>query len=75
MSATTHVLHKDKTEKPSSGNGDSPSLGPTLTAEVCVEGRPTQALLDTGSPVSIVSIEFLIQTLMEVNKGENSKEE
>ena len=27
------------------------------------EGRPVQALLDTGSPVTIVSLEFLLQTL------------
>ena len=38
-------------------------LGPTLTAEVKFEGRPVQALLDTGSPVTIVSLEFLLQTL------------
>ena len=38
-------------------------LGPTLTAEMKFEGRPVQALLDTGSPVTIVSLEFLLQTL------------
>ena len=38
-------------------------LGPTLTAEVKIEGRPVQALLDTGSPVTIVSLEFLLETL------------
>ena len=71
---TTHVLQKDNTEHPSGVNGDSPSLGCTLTAEVCVEGQPTKALLDTGSPVSIISIEFLLQALLNLNK-EKSKEE
>lgn len=39
-------------------------LGPSITAEVEVEGVPVQALLDTGSPVTIVSLEFLIQALL-----------
>ena len=64
---TTHVLQKDNTEHPLGENGDNPSLGPTLTAEVCVEGRPIKALLDTGSP-SIISIEFLLQALLNLNK-------
>ena len=65
---TTHVFQKDNTEHPLGENGDSPSLGPTLTAEVCVEGRLTKALLDTGSPVTIISIEFLLQALLNLNK-------
>ena len=71
---TTNVLQKDNTEHSLGENGDSPSLGPTLTAEVYVEGRPTKALLDTGSPVSIISIEFLLQALLNLNK-EKPKEE
>ena len=38
-------------------------LGPTLTTTVCVEGQPVTALLDTGSPVSIVSLEVFLQVL------------
>ena len=34
-----------------------PSLGPTISAKVVLEGRPTKALVDTGSPVTIVSID------------------
>ena len=70
---TTHVLQKD-TEHPLSENEDGPSLGPTLAVEVCVEGQPTKALLDTGSPVSIVSIEFLLHALLNLNI-ERPKEE
>ena len=55
-------------------NEDGPSLGPTLAVKVCVEGQPTKALLDTGSPVSIVSIEFLLHALLNLNI-ERPKEE
>ena len=68
VSATTHVL---QTEQPINKEEGSP----TLTAKVWVEGRPTQALLDTGSPVSIVSIDFLCQALIEIDKETKSKEE
>ena len=71
---TTDVLQKDNTKHPLGENKDSPSLCPTLTAEVCVEGRPTKALLDTGSSVSIISIEFLLQVLLNLNKEKPKKE-
>ena len=35
-------------------------LGPTLTAEVELEGSCVNALLDTGSPVTIASLEYLL---------------
>lgn len=35
-------------------------LGPSLTAEVQIEGCPVSALLDTGSPATIASLEFLL---------------
>ena len=38
-------------------------LGLTPTAEVNFEGTNVQALLDTGSPVTIVSAKFLFQAL------------
>ena len=44
-------------------NSGSPQLGPTLTAEIQIEGCPVTALLDTGSPATIVSLEFLLRTL------------
>ena len=38
-------------------------LWPKLTVEVVLEGAPVRALLNTGSPVSIISIAFLLQAL------------
>ena len=47
-----------------SANGDEGnSLGPTLSACVVFEGIPVEALLDTGSPVTIVSMRFLLEAL------------
>ena len=40
---------------------DNPHLGPIIYLEVQLEGIPVQALLDTGSPATIVSLEFLIE--------------
>ena len=70
---TTHVLQRD-TEHPLNENKVGPSLGSTLAGEVYVEGQPTKALLDTGSPVSIILIEFLLQALLNLNI-EGPKEE
>ena len=42
-----------------------PSLGPTISVEVVLEGRPSKALVDTGSPVTIVSIDCLLEALFE----------
>ena len=38
-------------------------LGPILTALIEVEGETTEALLDTGSPVTIIRLETLLQLL------------
>ena len=40
---------------------DNPHLGPIIHSEVQLDGIPVQALLDTGSPATIVSLEFLIE--------------
>lgn len=46
------------------GKGPSgATLGPTLSATVSFEGVPVSALLDSGSPVTIVSLSFLLQAL------------
>ena len=56
VAATMHVLTgKDR---------DGSSVGPTPTVEVLFEGVPTHALLDTGSPVTIVSLNFVLQALV-----------
>ena len=71
--ATTHVLQKDM-EHPLNKNEDGPSICLNLAAEVCLEDHPTRAFLDTGSPVSIISIDFLLQALLNLN-NERPKEE
>ena len=44
-------------------------LRPTPTTTVDVEGSPAQALIDTGSPVTIISLEFLVKALAQNLKG------
>jgi len=53
---TMHILEPD-------GSADGLVLGPTLFVEVLLEGQPVKALVDTGSPVTIVSIKCLLVTL------------
>ena len=38
-------------------------LGSVLTSAVEVGGEPVEALLDTGLPVTIISLEWLLQVL------------
>ena len=38
-------------------------LGPTVMAQVNVEGRSIQALVDTGSPATIVALDTVVQIL------------
>ena len=42
----------------------SGKLGPVLTLIVEVQGEPVEALIDIGSPVTIVSLEWLLQLLV-----------
>ena len=59
-----------------SANGDKRnSLGPTLSAHVEFEGSPVKALLDTGSPVTIVSMRFLLQALAKQKPREQDSTE
>ena len=37
------------------------TLGPTPTSEILLDGMPTAALVDTGSPVSFVSLTFFLE--------------
>ena len=50
-------------------------LGLTPTTEVNFEGTNVQALLDTGSPVTIVSAKFLFQTLAKHRLPDQTVEE
>ena len=52
----TQVL-KTVSAEPGGGTG---RLGPCDVAEVSVNGVPTKALVDTGSPATIVALEFVI---------------
>ena len=40
-----------------------PRLGPTVFAPISVNGVSTEALVDTGSPAAIVSLEFVLSVL------------
>ena len=41
----------------------SPNLGPTVFVSVEVNGVNTNALVDTGSPATIISLEYILQIL------------
>ena len=66
--ATMRVLQTDSKETGS-------DLGPTLSVEVDFEGSPVNALLDTGSPVSIVFLQFLLQALARQKPNEQDPTE
>ena len=56
-----HVLAaKGKPEGP-------PTLGPTVLVNVLLEGHPVKALVDTTSPITIVSIDYL-QDILAANQ-------
>ena len=50
-------------------------LGPVINAQVELEGVTTNALLDTGSPATIVSLEFLIKARLKQKPANQSREE
>jgi len=52
QTAVTHVMEQKDELK-------NPALGPAFHVEVLLEGHPVKALVDTGSPVTIVSITCL----------------
>ena len=62
-SVTTNVLHGSQDNPEEGKKMGRPIQGPIVEAEIYLEGHPTKALIDTGSPISIVSIDFLLQVL------------
>ena len=50
-------------------------LGPVPSAQVEFEGEHVKALLDTGSPVTIVSLVFLLKVWAKKRTSEQSLEE
>ena len=59
----------------STGDSSGLSMGPTLTTMVQLEGIPVEALLDTGSPITIVSLDFLMSSLATQRPKEQSVED
>ena len=68
VNQATATLHGIKPENTDSGS----RLGPTPTSEANLEGSPAKAFLDSGSPVSIVSLEFFIKACARNRKTEES---
>jgi len=60
VGATVKVL----SPQPDSDNCDGSILGPTLIAKVQVEDKIVEALLDTGSLVTILSLNFIVNKLV-----------
>ena len=50
-------------------------LGPVLTVVVQMEGVPVRALIDTGSPATIVDLEFLVNALAKTRESDQSPPE
>ena len=71
-SVTTHGLSQGPS--PDGSNKGGVQFGPTVTAEILIE-HPVQALLDTGSPISMVSVEFLLRVLLAATGTDRTKEE
>ena len=38
-------------------------LGPTPNVDLTIESVPVPAMIDTGSPITVVSLEFLLEIL------------
>ena len=68
VTATMHGIVSENSES-------NAQLGPTPTAKVKLEGSETEALLDTGSPVTIVSLQFLLEALAKRKRKEQSPDD
>ena len=55
--------------------GSKNEVGPTLTAEVEIEGKTVKALLNTGSPVTILSVDLLFNHWAQHKKAKQTVEE
>ena len=61
---------------PAKGNkNDNITLGLTLTSEVAVEGKTVKALLDTGSPVTILLLDLLFNHWAQQKKAGQTVEQ
>ena len=50
-------------------------LGPSVFAEISVNGVPATALVDTGSPATIISLEFVMRVMLAERKERQSPEQ
>ena len=71
--ATVKVL--SPAAEPDSDNHDGSILGLTLIAKVQVEDETVEALLDTGSPVTILSLNFIVNKWAQQKRDSQSTEE
>lgn len=58
---TNVIIHGDPSSVMKDDGIEKPSLCPILVAELTVKKQTMKALIDTGSPVSIITIEFLLR--------------
>lgn len=68
LSEATAMMHGVTSGSPTS----TVKLGPVVTAEVLLEGESVSALVDTGPPVTIVSLECIMKTLAKKHRAEQS---
>ena len=47
-------------------------LGPSVTTKVFVNGVPTQALIDTGSPATVVSLQFVLDIFVKQKEDDKT---
>lgn len=64
MQSTTDLTQEEE-------DVEGPCQGTIVEAEICIEGQLVMALIDTGSPISIVSIDLLLQ-IMNLNQPEDT---
>ena len=70
-SMSTLAIHAVELEEEQKTSQD---LGPTLTTDLSIEGAPVEAMIDTGSPVMVVSLEFMLEALVRQQPAEQSLE-
>jgi hypothetical protein len=64
-------LHRMSGKDGGTGGG----LGPTIYTKVCVNGVPAKTLIDTGSPATIISLEFVMSIMMGERRKTQSREQ
>jgi len=72
----TTVTNSNLHEGPSlsTDKANAVSTGPTIRVEIKLDGQAMVALVDTGSPVPIVFIDFLLKVILAV-KGKEQRDE